>query len=124
MSLFLLMGALPGASEVMQGVFGRMDTNGDGQLSAQEYAPFDERGSFEGMDLDHSGTVTLEEWSSYVRLTDPARNRPHPGVLSPVVASPAVVPTKKNQASSSRFFWIGGALLLMTGLGFWRWRRP
>ena len=120
MILFVLLGAVPGASTVVSGVLARMDADGDGQVSAQEYAPFDDRGSFGVIDQDKNGQITVEELATYLRLTDPARNpHPHPGGVAPV-------PPPGPPASRTRGRTAGLVAVVATGiaLGIWRWRRP
>lgn len=121
MTLLLLMGALPGALDVAEGVLSRMDANGDGQLSEAEYSRFDERGSFSSVDQDKNGEITAVELQTWIRLTDPARNpRPHPGTSTPPAPFSPPSPVKKSQVP---FPLIGiGVLVTLLGLGIWRWR--
>lgn len=94
MKVFWLMAALPSSENVLLEVMARMDADGDGVLTAAEYAPFDDRDSFFRMDADKNGKVTIEEFKNYLRTTDPARNRPHS-------KTPTVAPLLSSSATPS-----------------------
>lgn len=72
--ILYFMAALPSGMTVVSGVFEEMDADGNGQISAQEYAPFDDRASFAVMDQDKNSQISPAELQSYIQRTDPARN--------------------------------------------------
>lgn len=123
MTLLFLLGALPTASQAVGRALAKMDADGDGVVSAAEYAPFDERGSFAGMDQDHNGQVDTAELATWLRVTDPARNRPHVGVSTPGTA-PAVASRPPSRPKNLVRVGISAvSLVLVLGLARMFWRR-
>lgn len=109
--ILYLMAALPNSITVVSGVFEEMDADGNGQISAQEYAPFDDRASFAVMDQDKNSQISPSELQSYIQRTDPARNvAAHTGQALPPKA------TRLNYVALGSSFL---ALLVV----FWRLKR-
>ncbi len=67
---------LPSADAVHRGVLARMDANGDGALSVEEYGRYDMPSNFDRIDADHDGRATAAELGAWVAATPP---RPNPG---------------------------------------------
>jgi LPXTG-motif cell wall-anchored protein len=112
--ILYFMAALPSRLEVVSGVFAEMDADGNGQISAQEYAPFDDRASFAVMDQDKNSQISPAELQSYIQRTDPARN------VAAHMGQP--LPTKSTGPTPRTWLVLGGGVL--AGLiAFWRWKR-
>ena len=112
----VLLAALP--ADTIGNLLARMDVDQDGRVTAPEYAPFDDRGSFAAIDRNGDGSFDAQEFGTWIRLTDPARNQPHTGLVAPLPVSP-VAPVW-----SLRRVWMAGVLLALTVVVAWRWRRP
>src|SRR6516225_6656450 len=55
-----------GSPMAMRIIVSRMEANGDGKLSLEEFQAAHER-IFKAMDADHDGTVTFEEMQAFIR---------------------------------------------------------
>ncbi len=93
-------GAMPTEAELFAAVLGRIDLDGDGSLSREEYARVDAANTFDTIDADRDAAVTATELGVWVTVTQPrAEDRapsrlvaePVPGVANgpPPVAPPA-----------------------------------
>lgn len=91
--------ALPTESEVFAGVLHHIDQNGDGGISAAEYARVDDATPFSSLDHDGDGNVDVAELTAFVKLTQPRpMDRP---VLRPDGRPSAPVRTPPASASAA-----------------------
>lgn len=73
-----LAGGLPTEEEVFARALARMDKDGDGKVSAAEYAPFDNTDTFGDIDKNGDGAFDAAELGAWTLYTQPRPNNPSP----------------------------------------------
>lgn len=76
---FTLALALPTEAEVFATLLARMDADGNGRLSHEEYQRVDDVTPISALDLDANGEIDVTELTAYVKVTPPRpQGRPPP----------------------------------------------
>ncbi len=78
---------------VMQRVHADLDQNGNGTIDREEYARVGDRDSFEDLDRDQDGQISVEELHDWVMLTPP---RPRRNIALQPLASPVDKPLPRQ----------------------------
>lgn len=81
---FTLALALPTEAEVFATLLARMDADGNGRLSHEEYQRVDDVTPISALDLDANGEIDLAELTAYIKVTPPRpQGRPPPPTQGP-----------------------------------------